>query len=185
MTVLEGRRMRSAGPGRLVPSANRFKQAGTRVWRCSSIARPMTCSVKVPARRMRHPSVIPVVLRPSSVRIKNKTLTHGPCGGEATAGACGHRGSPRCDRACRCVFDSHGGRAEDHGEHGGRGSHGRRLVRRGGVNNCIPGGPSRLNRAAPAHGQGCGIPGSAMPMSRQGRWHNARIGRLCRLLSCS
>src|ERR1700722_16153154 len=45
-----------------------------RTWRGPS---PMTCSVNDSARSMRA-SVFPVDLRPSSVRIKNKSLTHGP-----------------------------------------------------------------------------------------------------------
>jgi hypothetical protein len=54
------------------------------VFRCTSIAGPITGSVKDWARSMRT-SVFPVVLRPSSVRIKNESLTHRPCKGGHTA----------------------------------------------------------------------------------------------------
>jgi hypothetical protein len=47
------------------------------LWTAHSIANPMTGSVNNSARSMRD-SVFPVVLRPSSVRIKNKSLPHRP-----------------------------------------------------------------------------------------------------------
>ena len=59
------------------------------VLRCTSIASPMTCSVNDSARSIRN-SVFPVVLRPFSVRIKNKSLTHGPwVGGHGARRAAG------------------------------------------------------------------------------------------------
>jgi len=77
-------------------------------------------------KRMRD-SVFPVVLRPSSVRIKMNRCGAGR-GWEATGrGALLGRPMP-CDCADSCIFDSHGGSAEDHGEDGGRCSRGLRLV---------------------------------------------------------
>ncbi len=75
----------TTGTGLKVPSA---KQTGARVRRCTSIARPMIRSVKAPVRSMRHPSVIPVVLRASSVRIKNKSLSVRPGTTESIEAAC-------------------------------------------------------------------------------------------------
>ena len=96
------------------------------VWRCTSIASPMTCSVNDSARSMRRPSVIPVVLCASSVRIEiiGNARARGRGGHEALLAAT----VALTDAIVRAVaiFHSHGGRAEDHGDHGGRGSHGLR-----------------------------------------------------------
>ena len=97
------------------------------VRRCTSIASPMTWSVDDSAGSMRHPSVIPVVLRASSVRIKNKLLTHRRWEGRQGARLAAPVASTDAIVRAVAFFDSHGGRAEDHGDHGGRGSHGRRL----------------------------------------------------------
>ena len=67
------------------------------LWTAHSIASPMTRSVNDSARSMRD-SVFPVVLRPSSVRIKNKSVTHRPWvgGHEAQLAA----GSAHVVRSC-------------------------------------------------------------------------------------
>ena len=118
----------SARRNRHTDIVHRTQQARPRV-RCTSIASPMTRSINDSARSVPHPSVIPVVLRPSSVRSKNKSIRARTRGRGGHGGWLAlHRGSPRYDRAGRYVFDSHGGRAEDHGDHGGRGSDGRRAV---------------------------------------------------------
>jgi len=77
----------------------------------------MICSVNSPAGSMPLHSVIPVVLRASSVQIKIKLLTHGPFGGRqrrvAAATVALHDAIVRAGAFLI--------RTEDHGDHGGRG----------------------------------------------------------------